>query len=389
MTAPVDEALLRGLTPGVLGVLVRRGADFAAAEDAVQDALVEALRVWPDDPPRDPKGWLVTVAWRKFLDASRADTARRRREDRVEEEPAPGPVAEVDDTLRLYFLCAHPALSPAAAVALTLRAVGGLTTRQIARAYLVPEATMAQRISRAKRTVSGVRLDRPGEVATVLRVLYLVFNEGYSGDVDLAAEAIRLTRQLAARVDHPEVAGLLALMLLHHARRAARTTSDGALVPLAEQDRSRWDTAAIAEGVAVLQGALARDRLGEFQAQAAVAALHADAPTAGETDWVQIVEWYDELLRLTDSPVVGLNRAVAVGEADGPRAGLAALADVDAAVPRRTAAAAYLHERAGDRATAARLYAEAATAASNLAERDHLTRQAARLNTASGGDDRR
>ncbi|MGY0459050.1 RNA polymerase sigma factor [Kitasatospora sp. cg17-2] len=384
----MDEALLRGLTPGVLGVLVRRGADFAAAEDAVQDALVEALRVWPDDPPRDPRGWLVTVAWRKFLDASRADTARRRREDRVEEEPAPGPVAEVDDTLRLYFLCAHPSLSPASAVALTLRAVGGLTTRQIARAYLVPEATMAQRISRAKRTVSGVRLDRPGEVATVLRVLYLVFNEGYSGDVDLAAEAIRLTRQLAAGVDHPEVAGLLALMLLHHARRAARTTADGALVPLAEQDRSRWDTSAIAEGVAVLQRALARDRLGEFQAQAAVAALHADAPTAGETDWVQIVEWYDELLRLTDSPVVGLNRAVAVGEADGPRAGLAALAEVDAAVPRRTAAAAYLHERAGDRATAALLYAEAARAASNLAERDHLTRQAARLNTASGGGSR-
>ncbi|MEV0194526.1 DUF6596 domain-containing protein [Kitasatospora purpeofusca] len=380
----MDEALLRGLTPGVLGVLVRRGADFAAAEDAVQDALVEALRVWPDDPPRDPKGWLVTVAWRKFLDATRADTARRRREDRVEEEPAPGPVAEVDDTLRLYFLCAHPSLSPASAVALTLRAVGGLTTRQIARAYLVPEATMAQRISRAKRTVSGVRLDRPGDVATVLRVLYLVFNEGYSGDVDLAAEAIRLTRQLAARVDHPEVAGLLALMLLHHARRAARTTPDGALVPLAEQDRSRWDTATIAEGVVVLQGALARDRLGEFQAQAAVAALHADAPTAGETDWVQIVEWYDELLRLTDSPVVRLNRAVAVGEADGPRAGLAALADVDAAVPRRTAAAAHLHERAGDRATAARLYAEAARAASNLAERDHLTRQAARLNAERG-----
>ncbi|MFD7415777.1 RNA polymerase sigma factor, partial [Kitasatospora purpeofusca] len=364
------------------------GARGAGAGPPVQDALVEALRVWPDDPPRDPRGWLVTVAWRKFLDASRADTARRRREDRVEEEPAPGPVAEVDDTLRLYFLCAHPSLSPASAVALTLRAVGGLTTRQIARAYLVPEATMAQRISRAKRTVSGVRLDRPGEVATVLRVLYLVFNEGYSGDVDLAAEAIRLTRQLAAGVDHPEVAGLLALMLLHHARRAARTTADGALVPLAEQDRSRWDTSAIAEGVAVLQRALARDRLGEFQAQAAVAALHADAPTAGETDWVQIVEWYDELLRLTDSPVVGLNRAVAVGEADGPRAGLAALAEVDTAVPRRTAAAAYLHERAGDRATAALLYAEAARAASNLAERDHLTRQAARLNTTSGGGSR-
>ncbi|GAA1413312.1 hypothetical protein GCM10009639_66290 [Kitasatospora putterlickiae] len=267
-------------------------------------------------------------------------------------------------------------------MALTLRAVGGLTTRQIARAYLVPEATMAQRISRAKRTVSGVRFERPGDVATVLRVLYLVFNEGYSGDVDLAAEAIRLTRKLAARIDHPEVAGLLALMLLHHARRAARTTPDGALVPLAEQDRGRWDTALIAEGVAVLRTALARDRLGEFQAQAAVAALHADARTAGETDWTQIVEWYDELLRLTGSPVVRLNRAVAVGEADGPRAGLAALAEVEAGLPRRTAAEAYLRERDGDPATAARLYAEAAREASNLAERDHLTRRAARINTA-------
>lgn len=276
----MDEALLRGLTPGVLGILVRRGADFAAAEDAVQDALVEAVRVWPADPPRDPKGWLVTVAWRRFLDAARADTARRRREELVEE-PPPGPAPAADDTLRLYFLCAHPSLTPSSAVALTLRAVGGLTTRQIARAYLVPEATMAQRISRAKRTVAGVRLDRPGDVATVLRVLYLVFNEGYSGDVDLAAEAIRLTRQLAARVDHPEVAGLLALMLLHHARRAARTAPDGSLVPLTEQDRGRWDTAAITEGVAVLRAALARDRLGEFQAQAAIAALHADARTAG------------------------------------------------------------------------------------------------------------
>ncbi|MET8699734.1 DUF6596 domain-containing protein [Kitasatospora sp. NPDC004723] len=382
----MDEALLRSLTPEVLAVLVRRGADFAAAEDAVQDALVEALRVWPAGPPAEPKGWLVTVAWRKFLDAARADSARRRREDRVEEEPAPGPAPALDDTLRLYFLCAHPSLTPASAVALTLRAVGGLTTRQIARAYLVPEATMAQRISRAKRTVSGVRFDRPGDVATVLRVLYLVFNEGYSGDVDLAAEAIRLTRQLAARVDHPEVAGLLALMLLHHARRAARTAPDGSLVPLAEQDRSRWDTAAIAEGVAILQAALARDRLGEFQAQAAVAALHADARTAEETDWVQIVEWYDELLRLTGSPVVRLNRAVAVGEADGPRAGLAALAEVDAGLPRRTAAEAHLRERAGERATAARLYAEAAREAPNLAERDHLTRRAARINTALAAD---
>ncbi|WP_090101948.1 RNA polymerase sigma factor [Lentzea jiangxiensis] len=375
----MDEALLRSLTPAVLGILVRRGADFAAAEDAVQDALVEAVRVWPDDPPRDPKGWLVTAAWRKFLDATRAEKARRRREDLVDAEPEPGPAPTSDDTLQLYFLCAHPSLTPSSAVALTLRAVGGLTTRQIAQAYLVPEATMAQRISRAKKTVSDVRFDQPGDVATVLRVLYLVFNEGYSGDVDLAAEAIRLTRQLAAVVDHPEVAGLLALMLLHHARRASRTVG-GSLVPLAQQDRGKWDTRMIAEGVGVLQAALARDRLGEFQAQAAIAALHADAPVAEETDWVQIVEWYDELLALTDSPVVRLNRAVAVGEADGPRAGLKALAELDDSLPRHSAVSAYLHERDGDLRTAARLYAEAAEKATNLAEREYLTRQAARLN---------
>ena len=258
----MDEVLLRTLTPTVIGILGRRGADFAAAEDAVQDALVEAVRVWPDNPPQDPKGWLVTVAWRKFLDATRADTSRRHREVPAEGEPVPGPGEVADDTLQLYFLCAHPSLTPASAVALTLRAVGGLTTRQIAQAYLVPEATMAQRISRAKRTISGVRLNQPGDVATVLRVLYLVFNEGYSGDVDLAAEAIRLTRQLAAMSNHEEVAGLLALMLLHHARRPARTGPDGRLVPLAEQDRSRWNTRLIAEGVDVLQTALARDRLG-------------------------------------------------------------------------------------------------------------------------------
>ncbi|MET8710511.1 RNA polymerase sigma factor [Streptomyces californicus] len=376
----MDALLLRSLTPGVIGVLVRRGADFAAAEDAVQDALVEAVRVWPDDPPRDPKGWLITVAWRRFVDAARAETARRRREDRAETEPAPGPAPSVDDTLQLYFLCAHPSLTPSSAVALTLRAVGGLTTRQIARAYLVPEATMAQRISRAKRTVSAVRFDRPGDVATVLRVLYLVFNEGYSGDVDLSAEAIRLTRQLAAAIDHPEVAGLLALMLLHHARRASRTAADGSLVPLAEQDRGRWETGMIAEGVGILQAALARDRLGEFQAQAAIAALHCDAPSAEETDWAQIVEWYDELAGLTDSPVVRLNRAVAVGEAAGPRAGLNELASLSEELPWHAAVSAYLHERDGDRATAARLYAKAAHRAPTLAERDHLTRQAARLN---------
>ncbi|MDI2027918.1 sigma factor [Saccharopolyspora sp. TS4A08] len=377
----MDETAVRAWSPAVIGVLRRRGADFAAAEDAVQEALLEAVRTWPQDPPRDPKGWLVTTAWRKFLDSTRSETARRHRETRVQTEPEPGTVPDADDTLELYFLCAHPSLSTSSAVALTLRAVGGLTTRQIAEAYLVPESTMAQRISRAKRTVAGARFTHHGEVGTVLRVLYLVFNEGYSGDVDLAAEAIRLTRQLAAITDDPEVRGLLALMLLHHARRPARTDPDGRLVPLAEQDRTRWDTRLISDGVALLQRALAADRLGEYQAQAAIAALHADAPTAAETDWPQIVEWYDELLALTGSPVVRLNRAVAVGEADGPHAGLAALADCDPSVPRHTATRAYLHEHAGDREVAARLYAEAARSASSVAERDHLLRQAARLNS--------
>jgi RNA polymerase sigma factor (sigma-70 family) len=380
----VDEELLRDLTPAVLAVLVRRGADFATAEDAVQEALVRAVETWADQPPRDPKGWLVTAAWRRFLDLSRSDGSRRSREVRVHLEPAPGPTESTDDTLGLYFLCAHPSLSPSSAVALTLRAVGGLTTRQVAEAYLVPEATMAQRISRAKRSLRDAAFDRPGDLGRVLRVLYLVFNEGYGGEVDLAEEAIRLTRQLHGLTDDEEAAGLLALMLLHHARRRARTRPDGSLVPLAEQDRSTWQCALIAEGVGILQSALARDKLGEYQAQAAVAALHADARTADETDWVQIVEWYDELVRLTDSPVARLNRAVAVGEADGPHAGLAALAGVDPGLPRHTAAAAYLHEKAGDLALAAGLYAEAARRASNEPERDHLTRQAARLHRQSG-----
>ena len=377
----IDQALVRSLVPEVLAVLVRRGASFAAGEDAVQEALVEAWRSWPDEPPRDAKGWLVTVAWRRWIDAARSEVARREREDLVAAEPPAGPAAAADDSLRLYFLCAHPSLTPSAAVALTLRAVGGLTTRQISEAYLVPEATMAQRIVRAKRTVSEVRLDAPGDVATVVRTLYLVFNEGYSGDVDLASEAIRLTRQLAASIDHPEVDGLLALMLLHHARRPARVGPGGQLVPLAEQDRTRWDTVAIAEGVDLLQTALSRDRIGEFQAQAAIAALHADARTFAETDWVQVVDWYDELVDLTDNPVARLNRTVAVGHADGPRAGLAALAELDDSLPRHSAVAAHLHEMDGNLSGAARLYAEAATRATNVAERDHLTRQAARLNT--------
>jgi RNA polymerase sigma factor (sigma-70 family) len=380
MTDLLDEARLRELTPSVLAVLVRRGADFATAEDAVQDALAAAVQTWPGDPPRDPKGWLITVAWRRFLDLARADRARRGREEAIAAEPIPGPSEDTDDTLGLYLRCAHPALTPGSAVALTLRAVGGLTTRQIAAAYLVPEATMAQRISRAKRTVNDLRFDRYGDLGTVLTTLYLVFNEGYSGVVDLAAEATRLTRQLADISDEPEVAGLLALMLLHHARRDARTDDVGRLVPLAEQDRTRWRTDLIVEGVDLIQAALARDRLGPYQAQAAIAALHADAPSTAETDWVQIVEWYDELLALTDSPVVRLNRVVAVGEADGAPAGLAALAEVDTALPRHTAVAAHLHEKGGDLALAARLYADAARKALNLAERDHLNRQAARLN---------
>ncbi|HYD09891.1 MAG TPA: sigma-70 family RNA polymerase sigma factor, partial [Acidimicrobiales bacterium] len=282
MTTDLD---VRSLVPRVLNVLVRRGADFATAEDAVQEAFVRAMSTWGDSPPANPAGWLVTVAWRAFLDMARSDASRRDREVRYDAEPPPGIAASADDTLRLYFLCAHPDLTPSSAVALTLRAVGGLTTRQIADAYLVPEATMAQRISRAKRTVSQAGLDeRGGDVQTVMRVLYLVFNEGYSGDVDLAAEAIRLTRQLTALVDEPEVQGLLALMLLHHARRASRTGADGRLVPLAEQDRSLWSSELVAEGVEILQAALARDRLGELQAQAAIAALHADAPRVEETD---------------------------------------------------------------------------------------------------------
>ncbi len=378
MTA-IDGEALREHIPAVVGVLVRRGADFWSAEDAVQAALIRALEVWPNDPPREPRAWLITTAWRKYIDQIRSDTARTAREEEFASEPQPGDIPTTDDTLWLYFLCAHPALTSASAVALTLRAVGGLTTRQIADAYLVPEATMAQRISRAKQRIAGERLDQPGDVGTVLRVLYLLFNEGYSGDIDLSAEAIRLTRQLASQLDEPEISGLLALMLLHNARRAARITPSGRLIPLAEQDRTRWDTGQITEGVAILQRALARDRLGPYQAQAAIAALHADAPTAAETDWPQIVEWYDELLARAPSDIVRLNRAVAIGESRGPAAGLAELAAIDPAIPRHTAVSAWFHEQSGDLDLAAREYAEAARRATSEPERAHLARQAARL----------
>ncbi|MFC4626733.1 RNA polymerase sigma factor [Promicromonospora alba] len=380
--------LMRTLAPQVLGVLVRRGADFATAEDAVQEALIEAVRHWPEDLPDEPKAWLLRVAGRKLIDAQRAEAARRRREERVHDEPAPGPTEQSDDTLLLLSRCCHPALSPASAIALTLRAVGGLTTAQIARAFLVPEATMAQRISRAKRTIAGERFDTPGDVQAVLHVLYLIFNEGFTGEISLADEAIRLTRQLVAAASRnavdiadPEVSGLLALMLLHHARRAARYNASGELIPLDQQDRSLWDTAMIAEGVDVLQAALANDRLGQYQAQAAIAALHDDAPTAEETDWTQILEWYDELTRLADSPVVALNRAVAVGQVDGPRAELAVLADVDPKLARWDAVAAHLYERADDAAQAIRHYTIAADRATSLFERTHLMKQAARLRT--------
>ncbi|WP_040494519.1 RNA polymerase sigma factor [Ilumatobacter nonamiensis] len=383
MDDDVDEELLRELTPVVISVLCRRGADFASAEDAVQEAVLKALSGWHDDPPRDPKGWLITTAWYAFVDHTRSETARRAREERSEAEPPSGPTEDADDTLQLYALCAHSSLTPSSAVALTLRAVGGLTTKQIADAYLVPEATMAQRISRAKRTVSDVDFTAAGDVGelgTVMHTLYLVFNEGYSGDIDLAAEAIRLARQLSSMVDEPEVGGLLALMLLHHARRPARLGADGRLIPLADQDRELWDSSSIAEGVGILRSALARDRLGPYQAQAAIAALHADAPTVDDTDWVQIVEWYDELMAFGDNPVVRLNRAVAVGEADGAAVGLAELAHVDRSIPRWTAVAAHLRERNGELETAAELYAQAALEAPNLLERDHQTRQAARVN---------
>lgn len=376
----MDDVELRELVPQVLSVLVRRGADFATAEDAVQEALVRALAAWTHEVPSDPEAWLLTVGWRAFLDMARSDAARRGREVRFDTGVLPGDVPDGDDTLHLYFLCAHPDLTSSSAVALTLRAVGGLTTRQIAQAYLVPESTMAQRISRAKRTVARSGLDRPGDLSTVMRVLYLVFNEGYSGDIDLAAEAIRLTRELSASVSDPEIDGLLALMLLHHARRRSRTRPGGAIVPLAEQNRSLWDVPLIEEGIVIVQAALARDRIGEYQAQAAIAALHADAPRFEDTDWAQIVEWYDELLRFADTPVVRLNRAVAVGEAHGAGAGLAALAEVESHIPRRDAVAAHLHEKKGQLELAARLYAAAARTAPSAAERDHQMRQAARVN---------
>jgi RNA polymerase sigma factor (sigma-70 family) len=382
----IDEGALRVLVPRVLAGLVRRGEDFDAAEDALQEALLEALRAWPEHPPRDPRAWLTTVATRRLVDTRRSEAARHRREEAELHEPPPGPTEEGDDTLFLLFCCCHPEISPASQVALTLRAVGGLTTREIADAFYVPEATMAQRISRAKRTLHGRRLDQPGDLAVVLRVLYLIYTAGHAGRVDLAGEAMRLARQLTLATQEPEARGLLALMLLNHARIAARFDSEGRIVTLDRQDRSLWDTRQIAEGVRVLQSALALERPGRYQVEAAIAALHDDAASADETDWPQILAWYDDLVALSDDPVrqdpaAVLGRAVAVGQVRGAAAGLREtdrLRDVLGDRHRWHAVRGHLHELDGDLPAAGAEYADAARLATDVAERDHLIRQAAR-----------
>ncbi len=389
-TRRLDAGALRGfgrdLIPQVLAGLVRRGEDFDAAEDALQEALLEALRVWPEHPPRDPRAWLTTVAARRLVDARRSEAARYRREEATSAEPPPAATEQGDDTLFLLFCCCHPDLAPAPQVALTLRAVGGLTTREIADAFYVPEATMAQRISRAKRALQGRRLDQPGDLAVVLRVLYLVYTAGHAGRVDLAGEAIRLARQLTLATDEPEARGLLALMLLNHARVPARLDPASRIVTLDRQDRGLWDTGKIAEGVRVLQSALALERPGRYQIEAAIAALHDDAASAAETDWRQVLAWYDDLVALTGDPVhqdpaAMLGRAVAVGHALGAAAGLREtdrLREVLGDRHRWHAARGYLHELDGDLPAAGAAYAAAARRATDVAERDHLVRQAAR-----------
>ncbi|MGW5670913.1 RNA polymerase sigma factor [Micromonospora sp. NPDC003776] len=392
-------------------MLARRFGDFATAEDAVQEALLDAATQWPAQGlPDIPRGWLVQVAYRRMIELVRAETARRDREDRAarregdDRRTAPAAdeplAADRDDTLVLLFLCCHPTLSTGSAIALTLRAVGGLSTAEIARAFLVPEATMAQRISRAKQRIkgSGVPFRMPEEaeqqtrLATVLHVLYLIFTEGHTASlgadlrrVDLAEEAIRLARAMHALLpDDSEVAGLLALMLLTEARAAARTGPSGELIPLADQDRGRWDAAAIAEGTALVTRAMARGPVGPYQLQAAIAALHDEAPSAERTDWRQILALYQVLERLAGSPVVSLNRAVASAMVHGPAAGLDALAALDgdprmAGHHRLDAARAHLYEMAGDRAAAVAHYRAAAGRTTSRPEHDYLLLRAARL----------
>ncbi|RZU73004.1 RNA polymerase sigma factor (sigma-70 family) [Micromonospora kangleipakensis] len=402
--------LLRTLAPQVLAVLVRRHGQFYACEDAVQESLLAAAVQWPAQGlPEHPRSWLVTVATRRLTDEWRSERARRDREVAVAlREPGYAAVAPPadeesptgDDTLKLLFLCCHPALTVPAQVALTLRAVGGLTTAQIARAYLVPEATMSQRIRRAKQRIeaTGARFvlpsaaDRDERLRAVLHVLYLIFNEGYTASsgpdlhrAELTGEAIRLTRELRRLLpDDGEVTGLLALMLLTDAHRAARTGPAGELVPLAEQDRSRWDRAAIEEGVDLVTEALTWSPPGPYQVQAAIAAVHAEAPSAAETDWRQIVALYRLLARIAPNPMVTLNQAAAVAMVDGPRAGLALLAPLDAdertaGHHRLAAVRAHLLELAGERASARAAYRAAARGTTSLPERRYLEVRATRL----------
>jgi len=410
-TEPGVEELLRQLTPQVLGALLRRYGLFDLCEDAVQEALVVAAVQWPERGiPESPRGWLVTVASRRLTDQLRSESARQRREETAaalspsDALVAPGADADLlpeqDDTLTLFFLCCHPSLSPASQIALTLRAVGGLTTAQIAQAFLVPEAAMAQRISRAKQRIksAGARFGMPPEdergdrLRVVLQVLYLIFNEGYAASsgpdlqrADLTIEAIRLARDLCRLLpDDGEVAGLLALMLLTDARRRARTQPDGSLVPLAEQDRRRWDADAIAEGVALIRETLSRAVIGPYQLQAAIAAVHDEAARAEETDWPQILALYELLERVAPNPIVTLNHAVAVAMVHGPRAGLDLLATLDAddrlaGYHRLDAVGAHLLEMAGDTAAARERYRAAARRTTSLPEQRYLEARAARL----------
>jgi RNA polymerase sigma factor (sigma-70 family) len=402
------EHLLRDLTPQVLGALVRRFHNFAACEDAVQEALVAAYLQWPNDGmPANPRGWLIQVAARRFADDLRSDAARHRREAALgtaSSEFAPEPclddAVQQDDTLHLLFMCCHPSLTPSSAIALTLRAVGGLTTAQIASAFLVPEATMAQRISRAKNTIkaSGIPLEsvshreRAERLRSVLHVLYLIFNEGYTStagpnlqEVNLSSEAIRLTRAAhALSPDDAEVGGLLALMLLTHARRNARTGPRGELIPLDEQDRKLWDRQQIKEGVALLERALAKGAVGAYQLQAAIAALHDEAPRYENTDWPQILALYELLNRVSENPMVRLNHAIAAAMVDGPAKGLDLLAALDSDLRLRdhyrlAAVRAHLLEMSGDRVAAIQQYRLAASRTNSLPERDYLLARAARL----------
>ncbi|MFI5912108.1 RNA polymerase sigma factor [Dactylosporangium sp. NPDC051541] len=390
------EDLLCDLAPQVLGALVRRHGQFDACEDAVQEALLAAAVQWPDrGVPDRPRSWLHTVATRALVDHWRADGARRRREVTAALDPTTEPPPHPDDTLAVLFLCCHPALSPPSQLALTLRAVGGLTTAQVARAFLTPEATMAQRISRAKQRIrdDGGRFDRPARLPVVLHVLYLMFNEGYTDleRTDLATEAVRLARLLHRLLPADgEVAGLLALMLLTDARRTARAEPDGSLIPLADQDRSRWDRVAIAEGQALLAAVLGATPIGQYQIQAAIAALHDEAVTAADTDWPQILALYDVLGRVAPGPLVTLSRAVAVAMVHGPAAALAELGTLDADgrlahTHRLEAVRAHLLEQAGRHEAARACYLRAARMTASLPEQRYLTRRAARLSNSGVG----